>query len=227
MIWKTSSSTKEDKTMDKLFSKYSIIIIFIAITVFAFFTGLFLIFIGWGFLKGLGIDTSYWAMLEAIATAIAASAVLGTVFVAYRELSEVYSTRYIDVSNKLFDELNSMENINARRWVFQELPGDPVEGMKKISRDGRDAVKRVLNSLDHVAFLTQAGWIPEELIMPWMYPMISKSWLKLKPYVEYERERRKEPYYYINASRLAERCIAWGKANLPEADKVEWVKDAL
>jgi hypothetical protein len=85
----------------------------------------------------------------------------------------------------------------------------------------------VLNSLDHVAFLTQAGWIPEELIMPWMYPMISKSWLKLKPYVEYERERRKEPYYYINASRLAERCIAWGKANLPEADKVEWVKDAL
>jgi len=213
--------------MKNLFSKYSIIIIFIAITTIAFLAGLFLIFIMWGFLKGMGLDANYWAMLEAIATAIAASAVLGTIFVAYRELSEIYSSRYIDVSNKLFDELNSLENIRARRWVFQELPGDPVEGMKKISPEGRDAVKRVLNSLDHVAFLTQAGWIPEELIMPWMYPMISKSWLKLKPYVEYERQRRKESYYYINASNLAERCIAWGKANLPEADKVEWVKDAL
>jgi hypothetical protein len=213
--------------MTKLFSKYSIIIIFIAITTFAFFAGLFVIFVMWEFMKGIGVNANYWAMVEAIATAIAASAVLGTVFVAYRELSEVYSSRFIDVSNKLFDELNSLENIAARRWVFQELPNDPVEGIKKLPPNGRDAIKRVLNSLDHVAFLTQAGWIPEELIMPWMYPMISKSWLKLKPYVEYERKRRKEPYYYVYASKLAERCIDWGKANLPDADKVEWVPDAL
>lgn len=213
--------------MTKLFSKYSIIIIFIAITTIAFFAGLFIIFMIWGFMKGIGVNANYWAMVEAISTAIAASAVLGTVFVAYRELSEVYSSRYIDVSNKLFDELNSLENIAARRWVFQELPNDPVDGIKKLPPNGRDAIKRVLNSLDHVAFLTQAGWIPDELIMPWMYPMISKSWLKLKPYVEHERKRRKEPYYYINASKLAERCIDWGKINLPDADKVEWVPDAL
>ena len=84
----------------------------------------------------------------------------------------------------------------------------------------------MLNSLDHVAFLTQAGWIPEEMIMPWMYPMISKSWHKLKSYVEYERTRRNEPYYYINASRIAEQCLAWGKENMPD-DQVVWVPDAL
>lgn len=212
--------------MSKLFSKYSIIVIFIAITAAAFFIGLLLLFLFWGFLRGIGINTDYWAMVSAIATAIAASAVLGTVFVAYRELSEIYSSRYIDVANKLFDELNSPENIEARKWVFQELPEDPVEGIKTISPDGRKAVKRVLNSLDHVAFLTQAGWIPEELIMPWMYPMISKSWLKLKPYVEYERQRRNEHYYYVNASNIAERCVTWGKNNMPD-DKVIWVPDAL
>jgi Domain of unknown function (DUF4760) len=212
--------------MTKLFSKYSIIIIFIAITVSAFLAGLIILFLFWGFLQGIGVNTDYWAMLEAIATAIAASAVLGTIFVAYRELSEIYNSRYIDVANKLFDELNSPENIEARRWVFQKLPPDPVEGIKTISPEGRNAVKKVLNSLDHVAFLTQAGWIPEELIMPWMYPMISKSWLKLKPYVEYERQRRNEPYYYNNASNVAEQCLIWGKNNMPD-DKVVWVPDAL
>lgn len=213
--------------MSKMLSKYSIIIIFIAITASAFLVGLIVIFVFWGVLKIAGISTDYWAMLEAIATALAASAVLGTIFVAYTELSEIYNSRYIDVANKLFDELNSRENIEARRWVFQSLPDNPSEGINSLTPEGRNAIKQVLNSLDHVAFLTQAGWIPEELIMPWMHPMIAKSWFKLKPYVEYERQRRKEPYYYDYASKVAERCIEWRKNNISDADNVIWTKDAL
>jgi hypothetical protein len=213
--------------MSRLYSKYSIIVIFFLITSIAFFAGLFFIWVFWMALKTTGISPDYWAMVEAIATAIAASAVLGTVFVAYRELSEIYNSRYIDVANKLFDELNSKENIEARRWIFQELMDDPIEGTKSMPQEGRDAVKRVLNSLDHVAFLTQAGWIPEDIIMPWMHPMIAKSWLKLKPYVEYERQRRNEPYYYIYASKIAERCLDWRTINLPDTSQVIWVDDAL
>jgi hypothetical protein len=213
--------------MSRLYSKYSIIVIFFLITSIAFFAGLFFLWVFWMALKTTGISPDYWAMVEAIATAIAASAVLGTVFVAYRELSEIYNSRYIDVANKLFDELNSKENIEARRWIFQELMDDPIEGTKSMPQEGRDAVKRVLNSLDHVAFLTQAGWIPEDIIMPWMHPMIAKSWLKLKPYVEYERQRRNEPYYYIYASKIAERCLDWRTINLPDTSQVIWVDDAL
>jgi hypothetical protein len=213
--------------MSKLYSKYSIIVIFFLITSIAFLAGLFFIWVFWMMLKTTGISPDYWAMVEAIATAIAASAVLGTVFVAYRELSEIYNSRYIDVANKLFDELNSKENIEARRWIFQELMDDPIEGTKSMPQEGRDAVKRVLNSLDHVAFLTQAGWIPEDIIMPWMHPMIAKSWQKLKPYVEYERQRRNEPYYYIYASKIAERCLDWRTINQPDTSQVIWVDDAL
>jgi hypothetical protein len=213
--------------MSKLYSKYSIIVIFFLITSIAFLAGLFFIWVFWMMLKTTGISPDYWAMVEAIATAIAASAVLGTVFVAYRELSEIYNSRYIDVANKLFDELNSKENIEARRWIFRELMDDPIEGTKSMPQEGRDAVKRVLNSLDHVAFLTQAGWIPEDIIMPWMHPMIAKSWQKLKPYVEYERQRRNEPYYYIYASKIAERCLDWRTINQPDTSQVIWVDDAL
>ena len=87
-------------------------------------------------------------------------------------------------------------------------------------------MKRVLNSLDRVAFLTQDGWIPEEMIMPWMNPMIVKAWIKLAPYVDYERDRRGEPDYYKHAGELAQRCMAWREQNLPGAH-TRWIDDAL
>jgi len=81
-------------------------------------------------------------------------------------------------------------------------------------------------SLDRAAFLTQAGWIPDELIMPWMNPMIVKIWDRLKPYVEYERQRRHEPDYYRQVSALAERRGAWRAAHVPNAE-ITWMEHAL
>ena len=84
----------------------------------------------------------------------------------------------------------------------------------------------MLNSLDRVAFLTQSGWIDENQVIAWMNPMVVKSWIKLKPYVEYERNRRHEPDYYQTASRLAERCLTWREENVPNAE-ITWIEDAL
>lgn len=180
----------------------------------------------WLFLSILNVNTSLWALIEALSTAVAAAAVVGGAFVASRELSELANVRHMEVADKLFNELNSPDNIAARRWVFQNLPDDPKEGLRTLTPEGRAHIKRVLNSLDRVAFLTQSNWIPEEMVMPWMNPMIVKVWVKLGPYVEYERRRRNEPEYYQVARRLAERCIAWRKKHVQESDII-WLPDAL
>jgi len=126
----------------------------------------------------------------------------------------------MDIADRLFGELNSPENIEARRHVFQNLKEKPAEEeIEKLMVENQDAMKKVLNSLDRVAFLTQKNWIPDSLIMPWMHPMIAKSWEKLEAYVLYERERRDEPYYYVHAERLAKRCERWRKENLTEAER--------
>ena len=180
----------------------------------------------WLILRTAGISADFWAMTEALSTALAAATVLSAAFVAYRELNELDISRHMQVADRLFEELNAPENIEARRWVFQHLPDDPAAGIGSLTPEGREAVKRVLNSLDRVAFLTQAGWIPEETVMPWMNPMIVKAWNKLAPYVDYESRRRREPDYYEHARRLAERCLAWRAKNLPDAE-ITWVDDAL
>jgi hypothetical protein len=214
------------KSMNANWSGRLTLIVIVASTVIGFFFWLFGLFLLWLFLRSVGISVDFWAMTEALSTAVTAAAILGASFVAYRELAEVASSRYMEVADRLFDELNSPENIEARRWIFQDLPDDPQEGMRSLTPEGQAFVKRTLNSLDRVAFLTQAGWIPEEMVMPWMNPMIVKAWIKLKPYVDYESRRRTEPDYYEHARQLAERCLSWRAKNLPDA-KITWVDDAL
>jgi hypothetical protein len=207
-------------------SQRFIIFLFIIITAVGFMAWISLLFVVWLLLKLFGFSTDLFMIIEALSTALAAAAVFSAGFIAYRELSEMTSSRHLEVADRLFNELNSVENIAARTWVFQHLPADPAEGLASFSPEGHTAVKQVLNSLDRVAFLTQSGWIPDEVIMPWMHPMIAKSWEKLGPYVLYERTRRNEPYYYEHAEKLAERCRSWRQRHLTETS-VKWVSDAL
>lgn len=174
----------------------------------------------------MGASNNIMGTIEAISTAVGAAAVFGAGYIAYQELSEVANTRYMDIADRLFGELNLPENVEARRHIFQNLKEDPEQGIKHLKTEDQDAMKKVLNSLDRVAFLTREGWIPDELIMPWMHPMIAKSWEKLEPYVLYERERRNEPYYYEHAGQLAERCRKWRAKHLAETD-TKWVDNAL
>jgi predicted metallopeptidase len=178
--------------------------------------------------KLVGEESNIIAVIEAISTAVAAAAVFGAGYIAYQELSEVANTRYMDIADRLFQELNSQEQIEARRHIFLHLPTEKdavAKKMQTLSAKDKEAMKKVLNSLDRVAFLTRDGWIPDEIIMPWMHPMIDKSWEKLSPYVVYERTRRNEPYYYEHAEDLANRCRAWREKNLPKDEwQTEWLK---
>ncbi|MGD9091484.1 MAG: hypothetical protein PVF74_01445 [Anaerolineales bacterium] len=202
------------------------LVLFVVIMVVGFFVWIVVIFLLWLILQVAGLNANYWAMVESLSTAVAAAGLLSAGFIAYRELSEAASSRHIEVADRLFNELNSQQNIAARRWIYQNLPDDPQLGLDSLDDEGRSATKQVLNSLDRVAFLTQSGWIPDEVIMPWMNPMIVKAWIKLGPYVDLESRRRGEQDYYLHARKLAERCISWREKNLPDT-RITWIDDAL
>lgn len=202
------------------------LIVMVTSTAIGFLLWLLGLYVSWRILGSAGISVDFWALTEALSAAVTAAAVIGGGFVAYRQLVEGANTRYMEVGDRLFNELNSAENIEARRWVYQELPDDAEQGLRSLMPEDQAYVKRTLNSLDRVAFLTQAGWVPEDMIMPWMNPMIVKAWIKLKPYVERERDLRGEPDYYEHASELGERCVVWRDENLAQGE-IRWRKDAL
>ena len=199
------------------------VVIFLGISIVSFIV---LVLGAVGVAHLMGTNDNLMGTIEALSTAVGAAAVFGAGYIAYQELSEMANTRYMDIADRLFGELNSPENVEARRHIFQNLTENPEQGMKHLQEADQDAMKKVLNSLDRVAFLTREGWIPDDLIMPWMHPMIAKAWEKLEPYVLYERKRRNEPYYYEHAGQLADRCRRWRAKHLAETN-TKWVDNAL
>jgi hypothetical protein len=174
----------------------------------------------------LGEARDFWATAGALSTILGAATVVSAGLTAIWQLKETSSSRHIAVADRLFNAMTSKENIEARRWVFLELPDEPAQGIQGLTEEGRDKVKTVLNTLDRVAFLTQQGWIPDKMIMPWLNLMVLKAWQKLGPYVDYESERRGEKDYYDGVRELAERCRRWRAKHFP-GEEITWIKDAL
>jgi hypothetical protein len=202
------------------------LLFFVALAIIAFLLWVGALTVFWGLLHVAGGSSSLWALIEALSTAAAMAFVIGAGYLAYQELNEVQAARHMEVADRLFAELNASESIKDRRWVYQNMTGDPETDLKKLDDAGRDRVKHVLNSLDRVAFLTQPGWVPDEMVMPWMSLMVVKAWEKLEKYVIYERARRKEPDYYSSAEDVARRCRRW-REKKSLAIEATWVDGAL
>jgi hypothetical protein len=174
----------------------------------------------------VGVPADFWPIAQAIAGSVMAAAILVGSLIGFFQLRHAAASRYLAVADRLFEELNSPPQVEARRHIFRNIPEPHELGIADLDEAGRTAIKTVLNSLDRVAFLTQSGWIPDDMVMPWMSPMVVKAWARLAPYVAEERTRRREMDFYRAVEELAVRCVSWRKEHLGEAEIV-WLQDAL
>jgi hypothetical protein len=196
----------------------------ISISVFAIW--IFLTGIVWGTLQIFRVPFSYWEMLEAVSTAAAVAQVFGGGVVALVQLTESVDNRNLGIYNAVFEKMMSEDNIEARRWIYQELPPLSERGMSVIDPKGQVHIKRVLNTFDHLGFLMEQDWVTAEPVVHWVSPMVVKVWEKLGPYIEHEVRRRNEPDYYESARSLADRCKKWRVQQGHDRETV-WLGDAL
>ena len=176
-------------------------------------------------------EASLWSMFEGLSSAAAFSVAVGGGLMVLAQLTEAVDSRSLTIFNDIFERMVSDKNIEARRWIYLNLPDNPEQGLASISDEGREHVKQVLNSFDHLGFLIRQDWVSseaEEAIIQWVSPFVAKTWLKLGPYVEYEIiQRPEEPDYYAAACYLAKRCIAYRKSLLRRDPTITWRQDAL
>jgi uncharacterized membrane protein len=183
----------------------------------------------WIGLRTIGLDTDLLVLIQSVATTLAVAQVIGGSVVALRQLQESTDSRNLAIYNDIFEKLMSEQDIEARRWIYQNLPDLPEEGLRGITEDGQAHIKRALNSLDHLGFLLHQDWITddaEDAIIRWVSPFVVKTWQKIGPYVDHEAQRRNEPDYYEFVRELAQRCIQWRQHHLPGHES-RWLKDAL
>lgn len=192
-------------------SEWMIVVIFLGITMGTLLAGLLISLVLWGINRLFGGFTSYFAIIEALSAAVGAAAVFGAGFIAFRELKAMSHSQHLEGADKVFNEFNAENKIRDRGIVYQAFLGETPRALNELTEEELRAIKSVLNSLDRVAFMVYADedWIPEEMVMPWMHPIIHKCWRSLEAYVKYEQDRRGEPYFYEHAAKLGEACLRW------------------
>ena len=93
--------------------------IFFVVTLAVFLLWGLCAFLIWRIFDSLALSDNFYVAIEALSTALAVATVFGAGYFAIQELSESSKTRYMEIADKLFNELNSEENIQARKLVYQ------------------------------------------------------------------------------------------------------------
>ncbi len=161
---------------------------------------------------GAAGDGSLWDAMQGVSAAAAFALTVGGALVIFVQLNAALAGLNLDIYNHAFERMMSKENVEARRWIYRELPNDFNEGLQYLEThpEGLEHIKLVLNSFDYLGFLVREGWAPSDSVIRWVSPFVVKTWDKIEPYVQREIKRRtNEPDYYDAACYLAERCREW------------------
>lgn len=113
----------------------------IALAVIGFLLWIGILLALWAVLRAAGVATDFWPMAQTLTSTVTMVSILAGSILAVRQLSEAASNRHLAVADRLFEELNSPENIEARRWIFHNLPADPEEGSRTLTPEGQAAIK--------------------------------------------------------------------------------------
>lgn len=167
------------------------------------------------------IPTEDWAVLESLSSAAAFAFAVGAGIMVLMQLTEAVDSRNLDIYRDVYEKLMAEEEIEARRFIYQELPSPQdkeaiIQAVLYEDDDrARKYVKQVLNLVDYFGFLVEQDWVTADEVIGWMSPIVVKLWEKIGPVVEYECARRpEEPDYYEAAIKLARRCQEWRDRNL-------------
>jgi hypothetical protein len=170
------------------------------------------------------LTASQWSELGVLTSVAGFALVIGAGFLVLVELTEATNSRNLDVYRDIYERLMSEPAIEARRYLYQEIPaakdgGVLVDAVLK-NQEARDCVKKVLNLIDYFGFLVAQDWVTEDEVVGWLSPVVVKVWARIEPIVEHECALRpEEPDYYLHARTLADKCEAWRRRKFPSSPR--------
>ncbi len=182
--------------------------------------------------RGMGCD---WSLMEGYAGLVTLALLIGGLVFAAREyirqesqISQQESQISFEIYQAIHTKLTQPENEAARRWILLNIPvldgninkeawlNDVSQKLHQKPRGWREAIapghqhlKNVLNTLDYFGFIAENYVNVEGALLEWMSAPVAKVWERISPYIEDEREKRKEPDFYKSAFYIGERCLKW------------------
>lgn len=155
-------------------------------------------------------NPDFWAILASLSTIISAGVIIYAAIVAVGQLREMTRARQLEATREIFAHLETPEARELRKFVY-ELTGKPED----LSEYYQGKVLSVIATLDNVGFLVNLGLMPKDTMLPFYYDIFLKCWKKLKPYVEYQRDKRGLKKYAANLENVAKLSEEYRKQHYP------------
>jgi len=137
--------------------------------------------------------TNAWDVMTAVFTAIG-------VIAAFHELQEVRKARRIEALNTFLGIWGSIEEREARRFVFREFD---FNGLNSLADEQRKKIEMVLTNCNRISYLVLNRLVPEEDVLRLIGRPIIRVWDCLEPFIRGRREEvgqkldTEDPYRYM------------------------------
>ncbi len=147
--------------------------------------------------------------LAAVIELIAAIAVFAGLIFAALELRHFRQSREREAALQLFDTFQRRDFVRGLRLI-SELPEDRYSAEKIIETLGEDMDKvfYVISAFEGLGVLVQRGEVKLDLVEDFFSGVILETWRKVKPYVEWNREKSKRGTFNEYNQWLVERIMA-------------------
>jgi len=166
------------------------------------------------YLPGFAGQGELWSLMQGLSAVIATGSLVGSGAFALFQYADARQARHLQIFNDVFERLMSDEHVEARRIIYQELNHNNLdigEFISALPAHQHTQIKRVLDAFDHLGFLVSQGWLDDPAVLGWVNPIVSKTWERLRPLVQFERSRRGDADYYHHCEYLAIRCSQYNK----------------
>lgn len=181
-------------------------------------------------LDAASLTDQQWSGLSALISVITLAFALGAGITVLLQISEANDSRNLGIYRDIYEKMMCIEQIEARRFIYQQLPTIPegdtdarnatIRDILNSDGEARRCIKEALNLIDYFGFLVEQDWVTSDDMIGWLSPVVVKVWEKIGPIVEHERSLRpEEPDYYISAVNLAEKCQVWRDKNYPDRER--------
>jgi hypothetical protein len=161
------------------------------------------------------MDLHNWQMIDALASAVSACAIVaGSLFVII-ELRQAKTDRNFAISSHLFELWQSPEFQTDQLFLLHKLEAADWDGFVELGRGdhAERAFHRVGGFYDRVGHLVLKGLIKQQDILPTIGGDAVAVWTRIEPLVRAAR-RRENPFLFQNYEAVLPSCIECYYPNL-------------
>jgi hypothetical protein len=155
-----------------------------------------------------------WADLAALSTSLQFFVILGAAIFALGQFREADRNRRLVAMVELFRLIGDEDMRVLRSWLLHDMPlaGSIIDVDRGLVLDegALERIRKLSVTYDRVGYMIAEGVLPLTSLLDFQRDEIERLWHRVRPFVEFIREKQHRPNYCKHFEHLAKKAFEHG-----------------